>query len=27
LCEVILDNCTDCLLCLLWCPTGALVYD
>jgi len=26
LCEVILENCTDCLRCLLWCPTGALVY-
>ncbi len=26
LCEVIEDNCTDCLRCLLWCPTGALVY-
>jgi len=25
-CEVVLDNCTDCLRCLLWCPTGALVY-
>ena len=27
LCEVIIENCTDCLRCLLWCPTGALVYN
>ena len=26
ICEVVEENCTDCLRCLLWCPTGALVY-
>ena len=25
-CEVLEANCTNCLLCLMWCPTGALVY-
>jgi ferredoxin len=27
LCKVNQEKCTDCLRCLLWCPTGALVYD